>query len=105
MRTPTVGGDDDVNDADCLSLDPVMSWIVGGHAVTKQAASSSQMRCFEMEVLATEEIGAQEKATGEVCLDDDKSGRMDFRTRSNHQHWTVGRLRRESCSDGGAIWV
>ena len=32
-----LGGYDDVNDADRLSLDPVMRWIVGGHAVTKQA--------------------------------------------------------------------
>ncbi len=31
-----LGGYDDVNDADRLSLDPVMRWIVGGHAVTKQ---------------------------------------------------------------------
>ena len=29
-----LGGFDDVNDADRLSLDPVMRWIVGGHAVT-----------------------------------------------------------------------
>ncbi len=36
-----LGGYDDVNDADRLSLDPVMPWIVGGHAVTKQAASTS----------------------------------------------------------------
>ena len=50
-----LGGYDDVNDADRLSLDPVMRWIVGGHAVTKQAASSSQMGRFETEVLATEE--------------------------------------------------
>jgi len=49
-----LGGYDDVNDADRLSLDPVMRWIVGGHAVTKQAASSSQMGRFETEVLATE---------------------------------------------------
>ena len=32
-----LGGYDDVNDADRLSFDPVMRWIVGGHAVTKQA--------------------------------------------------------------------
>ncbi len=44
-----------MNDADRLSLDPVMRWIVGGHAVTKQAASTSQMGRFETEVLATEE--------------------------------------------------
>ena len=50
-----LGGYDDVNDADRLSLDPVMRWIVGGHAVTKQAASSSQMGRFETEVLATGE--------------------------------------------------
>ena len=50
-----LGGYDDVNDADRLSLDPVMRWIVGGHAVTKQAASSSQMGRFETEVLAAEE--------------------------------------------------
>jgi hypothetical protein len=50
-----LGGYDDVNDADRLSLDPVMRWIVGGHAVTKQAASTSQMGRFETEVLATEE--------------------------------------------------
>ena len=48
-----LGGYDDVNDADRLSLDPVMRWIVGGHAVTKQAASGSQMGRFETEVLAT----------------------------------------------------
>ena len=47
-----LGGYDDVNDADRLSLDPVMRWIVGGHAVTKQAASTSQMGRFETEVLA-----------------------------------------------------
>jgi hypothetical protein len=50
-----LGGYDDVNDADRLSLDPVMRWIVGGHAVTKQAASTSQMGRFETEVLASEE--------------------------------------------------
>jgi hypothetical protein len=50
-----LGGYDDVNDADRLSLDPVMWWIVGGHAVTKQAAPTSQMGRFETEVLATEE--------------------------------------------------
>ena len=32
------GGYDEANYADRFSLDPVMRWIVGGHAVTKQAA-------------------------------------------------------------------
>ena len=49
-----LGGYDDVNDADRLSLDPVMRWIVGGQAVTKQAASTSQMGRFETELLATD---------------------------------------------------
>ena len=50
-----LGGYDDVNDAARLSLDPVMRWIVGGKAVERQAASSSQMGRFETELLATEE--------------------------------------------------
>jgi hypothetical protein len=49
-----LGGYDDVNDADRLSLDPVMRWIVGGHAVEGQAASTSQMGRFETELLATD---------------------------------------------------
>ncbi len=44
-----LGGCDVVNDADRLSLDPVMRWIVGGNAVERQAASSSQMGRFEFE--------------------------------------------------------
>ena len=43
-----------MNDADRLSLDPVMRWIVGGKAVERQAASSSQMGRFETELLATD---------------------------------------------------
>ena len=49
-----LGGYDDVNDADRLSLDPVMRWIVGGKAVERQAASTSQMGRFETELLATD---------------------------------------------------
>jgi len=48
-----VGGYEDVNDADRLGHDPAMRWIVGGHAVAKQAASASQMGRFETEFLAT----------------------------------------------------
>jgi hypothetical protein len=48
-----LGGYDDVNDASRLSLDPVMRWIVGGKAIERQAASSSQMGRFETELLAT----------------------------------------------------
>jgi len=42
-----------VNDADRLSLDPVMRQVVGGRAVDAKAASASQMGRFEIEVLAT----------------------------------------------------
>ena len=44
-----LGGYEDVNDADRLGRDPAMRWIVGGRAVAKQAASTSQMGCFETE--------------------------------------------------------
>jgi hypothetical protein len=40
-----------VNDADRLAHDPAMRWVVGGQAVTGQAASTSQMGRFETEVL------------------------------------------------------
>ena len=43
-----------MNDADRLSLDPVMRWNVGGKAVERQAASSSQMGRFETELLAAD---------------------------------------------------
>jgi hypothetical protein len=50
-----LAGYEDVNDADRLGRDPAMRWIVGGRAVAKAAASSSQMRRFETEFLATDE--------------------------------------------------
>ena len=49
-----VGGYEDVNDAERLGHDPAMRWIVGGKAVERQAASSSQMGRFETEVLASD---------------------------------------------------
>ena len=48
------GGYEDVNDADRLGRDPAMRWIVGGKAVERQAASTSQMGRFETELLATD---------------------------------------------------
>ena len=48
-----LAGYDDVNNADRLSLDPVMRQVVGGRAVDAKAASTSQMGRFETEVLAT----------------------------------------------------
>jgi hypothetical protein len=47
-----LAGYEDVNDADRLGRDPAMRWIVGGRAVTNEAASTSQMGRFETEVLA-----------------------------------------------------
>ncbi len=49
-----LGGYEDVNDAHRLGRDPAMRWIVGGKAVEKQAASTSQMGRFETELLSME---------------------------------------------------
>ena len=43
-----------MNDADRLGRDPAMRWIVGGKAVERQAASTSQMARFETELLASD---------------------------------------------------
>ena len=50
-----LGDYDDVNGADRLGRDPAMRWIVGGKAIERQAASTSQMGRFETELLATDE--------------------------------------------------
>ncbi len=50
-----LGGNDDVNDADRLGRDPAMHWIVGGKAIERHAASTSQMGRFETELLASDE--------------------------------------------------
>lgn len=44
-----------MNDADRLCVDPAMRWIVGGAAIDKHAASTSQMGRGETELLATAE--------------------------------------------------
>ena len=44
-----------MNDADRLGRDPAMRWIVGGKAVERGGASTSQMGRFETELLATNE--------------------------------------------------
>ena len=49
-----LGGYGDVNDADRLGHDPAMRWIIGGKAVERQAASTSQMGRFETELLAND---------------------------------------------------
>jgi hypothetical protein len=50
-----LAGYEDVNDADRLGRDPAMRWIVGGKAVMRDAASTSQMGRFETEWLASDE--------------------------------------------------
>src|SRR4051812_8861939 len=50
-----LAGYEDVNDADRLAHDPAMRWVVGGAAVTGQAASTSQMGRFETEVMTKAE--------------------------------------------------
>src|SRR5215469_13256021 len=49
-----LAGYEDVNDADRLGRDPAMRWIVGGRAVTDQAASTSQMGRFETGAMTEE---------------------------------------------------
>ncbi len=46
-----LGGYEDTNDAERLSVDPAMRYVVGGRARDHQAASTSQMGRFETEVL------------------------------------------------------
>ena len=48
-----LAGYEDVNDADRLGRDPAMRWIVGGRAVERGGASTSQMGRFETELLTT----------------------------------------------------
>ena len=46
-----LAGYEDINDADRLGCDPAMGFIVGGRAVTAQAASTNQMDRFETKVM------------------------------------------------------
>jgi hypothetical protein len=47
-----LAGYEDLNDADRLRVDPAMRYVVGGRAVTRHAASTSQMGRFETDLLA-----------------------------------------------------
>ena len=46
-----LAGYEDVNDAERLSVDPVMRHLVGGRAADRQGASTSQVGRFETDVL------------------------------------------------------
>jgi hypothetical protein len=48
-----LAGYEDVNDADRLGHDPAMRWIVGGKAIERGGASTSQMGRFEIDLLST----------------------------------------------------
>ena len=50
-----LAGYEDVNDADRLSRDPAMRWVVGDRAITGSAASASQMGRFETKWLCRPE--------------------------------------------------
>jgi hypothetical protein len=50
-----LAGYEDVNDADRLSHDPAMRWVVGGRAIIASAASASQMGRFETKWLSRSE--------------------------------------------------
>ena len=50
-----LAGYEDVNDADRLGRDRAMRWIVGGEAINRGGASTSQMGRFETELLATDD--------------------------------------------------
>ena len=64
-----LGGYDDVNDADRLGRDPAMRWIVGGKAIERQAASTSQMGRFETGHLASDENFAALTDSSGVWID------------------------------------
>src|SRR5689334_19705967 len=50
-----LAGYEDVNDAERLSRDPAMCWVVGGRAISGSAASASQMGRFETKWLSRPE--------------------------------------------------
>jgi hypothetical protein len=60
-----LAGYEDTNDAERLSVDSAMRYVVGGRACERQAASTSQMSRFETEVLTqAENLSALKKMPG-----------------------------------------
>ncbi len=67
--TGRLAGYEDVNDIDRIGNDPAMRWIVGGRAVTKEAASTSQKRRYETKVLTGKaNLAALADLSGKSCL-------------------------------------
>ena len=52
-----------------------------------------------------EEIHGEVETTGEVRLDDDKIGRMGFRTPPTDENRAIRKVEAEYLSTDGAIWV
>ena len=75
-----LAGYEDVNDADRLSRDPAMRFVVGGIATDNQAASASQMGRFETELLASD-INASSLAA--------LNGRWIDRARNNNSRTVI----------------
>jgi len=71
-----LAGYEDTNDAERLSVDPAMRHVVGGRAIDKQAASTSQMGRFETEVL-TQPKNMAALAGGEVLQRSWHGGTVD----------------------------
>ena len=104
-----LGGYDDVNDADRLGRDPAMRWIVGGHAVTKQAASTSQMGRFETELLASDENFAALTDLSGVWIDKVRPSLIDMDSSVSPTHGDtvtsgVPAITLFSCSTSSVIW-
>jgi hypothetical protein len=116
-----LAGYEDVNDADRLGCDPAMRFIVGGQAVTAQAASTSQMGRFETEVMTQpdnlgslgslsgkwiDRIAERRPMTG-VMLDMDSSVSPTFGDQENtayNGHFGCTATIRCSSSTSSAIW-
>ena len=64
-----LNGYEDVSDAERLGRDPAMQWVVGGKAVERPAASTSQMGRFETELLASDENFAALTALSRQWID------------------------------------
>ena len=117
-----LAGYEDVNDADRLGRDPAMRWIVGGRAVERGGASTSQMGRFETELLATNDNLAaladllgiwidqvnERKPPKIIVLDMDSSVSPTYGDQEGtayNGHSSAARaITRCSCSTSSAIW-
>src|SRR5438270_8070556 len=116
-----LAGYEDVNDADRLSRDPAMRWVVGDRAITGSAASASQMGRFETKWLCRPENLAaladlpvdwidtvqQRRPPKMIVLDMDSSESPTYGTQEGsayNGHFAVPATTRSLCSTSSAIW-